>query len=188
MLLSEGLNEILMTQTRVRICVCQHNMNTPPRVLTGCEKSKTTSNVSDDFFFKWAATWYFLQCCVCNQQRHRPACANGQSDQSLWLLLEYSTSINLLTGHHLELLSLKKGAPARLSLLPSKCHKVVVAQMWLAKRRLVYDLFCRQILKLYPLEIFTKTWLCCYWATKAQFRLQTIVVSKILHYIDTCTL
>ena len=52
MLLSEGLNEILMTQTRVRICVCQHNMNTPPRVLTGCEKSKTTSNFSDDFFFK----------------------------------------------------------------------------------------------------------------------------------------
>ena len=62
-------------------------------------------------------------------------------------MLEYSTSINLLTGHHLELLSLKKGAPARLSLIPSKCHKVVVAQMWLAKRRLVYDLFCRQILK-----------------------------------------
>ena len=46
MLLSEGLNEILMTQTRVRICVCQHNMNTPPRVLTGCENSKTTSNLA----------------------------------------------------------------------------------------------------------------------------------------------
>ena len=68
-------------------------------------------------------------------------------------MLEYSASINLLTGHHLEFLSLKGGAPARLSLHPSKCHKVVVAQMWLAKRLLVYDLFCRQILKLYPLEI-----------------------------------
>ena len=34
MLLSEGLNEIMMTQTRVRICVCQHNMNTPPRVVS----------------------------------------------------------------------------------------------------------------------------------------------------------
>ena len=32
---------------------------------------------------KWAATWDFQQCGMCDQQRLRPVCAYAQSDQSL---------------------------------------------------------------------------------------------------------
>ena len=46
---------------------------------------------------------------MCDQQSLRSACAYAQSDQSLCLSLEYSISIKLLTGHHLECLSLKGG-------------------------------------------------------------------------------
>ena len=46
---------------------------------------------------------------MCNQQSLRSACAYAQSDQSLFLSLEYSMSVKLLTEHHLEFLSLKKG-------------------------------------------------------------------------------
>ena len=42
-------------------------------------------------------------------KRLRSACAYAQSDQSLCLSLEYSMSVNLLTEHHLEFLSLKGG-------------------------------------------------------------------------------
>ena len=51
----------------------------------------------------------FQQCGMCDQQRLRSACAYAQSDQSLCLSLEYSTSVRLLTEHHLEFLSLKGG-------------------------------------------------------------------------------
>ena len=60
-------------------------------------------------FFKWAATWDFQQCGMCNQQRLRPACAYAQSDQSVCLSLAYSMSVKLLTEHHLVFLSLKGG-------------------------------------------------------------------------------
>ena len=43
------------------------------------------------------------------QQSLRSACAHAQSDQSLCKSLEYSTSVKLLTEHHLEFLSLKGG-------------------------------------------------------------------------------
>ena len=46
---------------------------------------------------------------MCDQQRLRPACAYGQSDQSLCLSLEYSMSVKLLTEHYLEFLSLTGG-------------------------------------------------------------------------------
>ena len=46
---------------------------------------------------------------MCDQQRLRPACAYGQSDQSLYKSLEYSMTDKLLTEHHLELLSTKGG-------------------------------------------------------------------------------
>ena len=46
---------------------------------------------------------------MCDQQRLRPACAYAQSDQSLCQLLEYSTTVKLLTEHHLEFQSLKGG-------------------------------------------------------------------------------
>ena len=64
----------------------------------------------------WAVTWDFKQCGMCDQQSLRSACTYGQSDQGLcWLLeystsvLEYSTSVKLLTEHHLEFLCLKGG-------------------------------------------------------------------------------
>ena len=46
---------------------------------------------------------------MCDQQRLRPACTYAESDQSLCLPLEYSTSLRLLTEHHFEFLSLKGG-------------------------------------------------------------------------------
>ena len=49
----------------------------------------------------------------------------------------YSRSVKLLTEHHLEFLSLKKAAQARLSLHLSKCHIVgnhVMAQLWFFMR------------------------------------------------------
>ena len=56
-----------------------------------------------------ATTWDFQQCGMCDQQSRRSACAYTQSDQSLCLSLEYTTSVKLLTEHHLEFLSLKGG-------------------------------------------------------------------------------
>ena len=46
---------------------------------------------------------------MCDKRNLRSACAYAQSDQSLCLSLEYSTSVKLLTEHHLEFLSLKGG-------------------------------------------------------------------------------
>ena len=68
---------------------------------------------------------------MCDQQRLRPACAYAQSDQSLCLWLAYSISVKLLTEHHLEFLSLKEAAQARLSLHLSKCHIVGNYMSWL---------------------------------------------------------
>ena len=46
---------------------------------------------------------------MCDQQLLRPACAYAQTDQSLCLSLKYSSTIKLLTEHHLEFISLKGG-------------------------------------------------------------------------------
>ena len=46
---------------------------------------------------------------MCDQQSLRSACAYAQSDQSLCKSLAYSMNIKLLTKHHLEFLSLKRG-------------------------------------------------------------------------------
>ena len=46
---------------------------------------------------------------MCNKQRLRPACAYGQSDQSLCLSIEYSMTVKLVTKQYLEFLSLKGG-------------------------------------------------------------------------------
>ena len=59
----------------------------------------------------------FQQCGMYDQQSLRSACAYEQSDQSLWLLLEYSLSVKLLTEHHLEFLSLKGGCTGLLESL-----------------------------------------------------------------------
>ena len=55
----------------------------------------------------------------------------AQSDQSLCLSLEYSMIVKLLTEQHLEFLSLKEAAQARLSLHLSKCHIVGNHMSWL---------------------------------------------------------
>ena len=44
---------------------------------------------------------------MCDQQSLRSACADVQSDRSLFYSLEYSMGVKLLTEQHLELLSLK---------------------------------------------------------------------------------
>ena len=44
-----------------------------------------------------------------DQQMLRPACAYAQSDHGLCESLEFSMNVNLLTEHHLEILSLKGG-------------------------------------------------------------------------------
>ena len=80
-----------------------------------------------DYRYKWAATWDFQQCGLCDQHSLRSACAYAQSDQSLCYLLEYSMNIRLLTEHHLEFLS----SQARLSIHLSKCHIVGNHMSWL---------------------------------------------------------
>ena len=47
---------------------------------------------------------------MCDQQKLRSACAYAQSDQSLCKSLEYYITVQLLTEHHLEFLSLKGGS------------------------------------------------------------------------------
>ena len=54
-------------------------------------------------------TWNFQQCGMCDQQSLGSPCAYAQSDQSLCLSLEYSTTVKLLTEHHSEFLSFKGG-------------------------------------------------------------------------------
>ena len=46
---------------------------------------------------------------MCDQQRFRPACAYAQSDLSFCHSFAYSRSVQLLTKHHLEFLSLTGG-------------------------------------------------------------------------------
>ena len=56
---------------------------------------------------KWAATWDFQQCGMCDKQRLRPACSYAQTDQSICKSLKYYLTVKLQD---------------RLSLRLSKCH------------------------------------------------------------------
>ena len=84
---------------------------------------------------KWAATWDFHKCGMCDQQRLRPACAYAQSDQRLSMSLAYSMSVKLLTEHHIEFLSLKGGcggsSESTLVKMPHCWKSHVVAQILL---------------------------------------------------------
>ena len=63
---------------------------------------------------------------MCDQQRLRPACAYAQTDQSLCLSLEYSMTVELLTEHCLEFLSLTggyTGSPESTLVKMSNCWK-----------------------------------------------------------------
>ena len=59
---------------------------------------------------KWVATWDFQQFGMCDQQRLRSACAYIPSDQSFCWSFGYSMTVELLTEHHLEFLSLKESS------------------------------------------------------------------------------
>ena len=59
---------------------------------------------------------------MCDQLSLRSAFLYAQSDQSLYRSLDYSMSVKLLAEQHLEFLSLKEAAQARLSLHLSKGH------------------------------------------------------------------
>ena len=61
------------------------------------------------YIINWAVTWDVLPCGMCDQQRLRSACAYAQTNRSLCWSLGYSVNIKLLTEHHLEFLSLKRG-------------------------------------------------------------------------------
>ena len=52
----------------------------------------------------WAATGNFQQCCMCDQQRPRPACAYAQSGQSICYSLDNYMSATLLIEHQYDFL------------------------------------------------------------------------------------
>ena len=86
---------------------------------------------------------------MCDQQRLRPACAYGQSDQSLCKSLEYSLNIKLLTEHNLEFLSLKgdyTGSSESIHVkMPHFCKSHVAAHVFeslLAAHELTTELLC----------------------------------------------
>ena len=95
------------------------------------ELKKTTPNT---FNHIWASVWDFQQFAMCNQQSLRSACAYAQSDQSLCLLIEYSMTVKLLTEHHFEFLSLKRGCTGSSEstlVKMSNCWKSpATAQLW----------------------------------------------------------
>ena len=89
----------------------------------------------------WATAWDSRQCGMCDQQRFRSACAYAQTDQSLCKSLEFSMTLRLLTGWHLEFLSLKGGYTARLESTLVKmthCWKSHVICMFVQQVSLVH--------------------------------------------------
>ena len=71
----------------------------------------------------------FQQCGMCDQQSLRSACAYTQSDQSLWKSREYSMTVELLTEHHSEFLSLREGSEYTLVKMPHCWKSHVAAHM-----------------------------------------------------------
>ena len=88
---------------------------------------------------------------MCDKQSLRSACAYGQSDQSLCLLLENPMSVMLLTEQHLRFQSLKGGCTGS-----SESTLVKIPHCW--KSRVMAHLFCCSVLVLFHilLEIITK--------------------------------
>ena len=88
---------------------------------------------------------------MCDQQRLRSACAYMQSDQSLWQLLEYSMSVKLLTEHHVEFLSLKRGctgsSESTLVKMPHCWISHVSAQMYFLASETASIQFVKLVLK-----------------------------------------
>ena len=83
--------------------------------------------------------------------RLRSACAYAQSDQSLCLSLEHSMIVKLLTEHHLEFLSLKRGCRGS-----SESTHVKIPPCWKSHALAHLPLFCiieRKIVSEYDQEI-----------------------------------
>ena len=80
----------------------------------------------------WAMTWDFQQCCMCDQQSLRSACAYTQSDQRLCYSLIYSMNIKPLTEHHLKFLrgGCTGSSESTLVKMPHCWKSHVVAHMW----------------------------------------------------------
>ena len=86
---------------------------------------------------KWASTWDFQQCGMCDQQSLRSSpCAYAQSDQSLCLSLEYPMSVKLLTEHHLEFRCLNGGCTGS-----SESRLVKIPHCWKSHVAAHIDLF-----------------------------------------------
>ena len=85
----------------IKLCKPSANMWTP----TKFRKYLAYQCLENLTMYKWAATWDFQQCGMCDQQILRLACAYAQSDQ----ILGYSMSVLLLIEHNFEFLSLKGG-------------------------------------------------------------------------------
>ena len=99
--------------------------------------NQNTTNILWPKYTIWAGAWDFQQCGMCDHQSLRSACAYAQSDQSLCLSLEYSTSVKLLTEHHLVVLRLKGGCiglcESRLVKMPHCLKSHVTAQILVTK-------------------------------------------------------
>ena len=94
---------------------------------------------------KWAATCDFQQCGMCDQQSLRSA----QSDHILCSSLEYSLTVKLLTEHHLEFLSLKRGCTSScestLVKMPHCWKSHVTAQICYLMPGITFDFWYPQI-------------------------------------------
>ena len=78
-------------------------------VFTVCQSTRlevSSTQMSHDMRFP---TMWYVPHTMWNQQRFRPVCVYGQTDQSPCLSLKYFVTVKLLTEHHLECLSLKVG-------------------------------------------------------------------------------
>ena len=54
-----------------------------PCYVPGIHGPKREGHTNDWFVNKWAMTWDFQQCGMCDQQMLKPACAYAKTDQSL---------------------------------------------------------------------------------------------------------
>ena len=76
---------------------------------------------------------------MCDKQSLRSACAYAQSNQSLFLSLEYYMTLRLLTEKHIELLSLKGGftgsSESTLAKMPHCWKSHVAARLYRIKKK-----------------------------------------------------
>ena len=123
---------------------------------------------------------------MCDQQSFRSACAYAQSDQSICDSLEYSMIVKLLTGHHLEFLSLKVGCRGS-----SEYTHAKMPQCWKAHAlaHIIPNsiIFCSCCSELYKLTnvlnnhysiIGLRKWFL--------YQFKILVFLKLLYIIDSC--